>query len=74
MLQIDNTNRVLLDGQPTGFSVIQTAEKTKVYSWSSGEPLEIDMPLVRYSLSCNKPASGVAGLSDFEKDLIKWIC
>jgi hypothetical protein len=71
MLQIDTQGHILLDGERTGFSVIQTQEKTKVFHHHQGEPIEIQMPRVRYSLACDAPASGVAGLADFETDLIK---
>jgi hypothetical protein len=69
MLQIDTQGHILLDGERTGFSVIQTQEKTKVFHHHDGEPIEMELPRIRYSLTCDKPASGVAGLADLENDL-----
>jgi hypothetical protein len=70
MLQIDNLGHILLDGKRTGFSVTQTKDKTKVYHHHQGEPIELEMPRARYSLTCDNPASGAAGLAQFKNDLV----
>ena len=49
-------------------SVAQTAEGTRVYRLDDGKT--IDLPSNVYSLATDRPASGVPGRADFERDLI----
>lgn len=71
--QIAENNEVLLDGKRIGLSVVQRADKTLVYTpecrITGRAYAEHEMPQVRYALSHDKPASGVAGASEFEADI-----
>lgn len=70
-IQIDNTNRIILNGRYCGLAVVQRATGTLVYTPESlGQKyIEHKMPQVRYSTAHDSPASGVAGRSQFEADL-----
>lgn len=74
MIKIDTTNRISINGQPTGLAVVQRAAGTVVYtpeSRASGiEYKEHPMPHTRYSLAHDTPASGAAGRSQFEADIL----
>lgn len=74
-LTIDTTNRILIDNKQTGLAVTQNAAGTIVYTPESSNVSykEHKMPHDRYSLSHDKPASGVPGRSQFETDLKKVI-
>lgn len=68
---IDSANRIAIDNIQTGLAVTQNAIGTVVYTPEgvSSRYKEHKMPHVRYSLSHDKPASGVAGKSQFETDI-----
>lgn len=70
-ITIDSANRISIDNVQTGLAVTQAKEGTVVYT---PEGLGIKyaahaMPHARYSLSHDKPFSGVAGRSQFETDI-----
>lgn len=70
MIQIDTTNRIVIDGNRTPLAVTQTGDGTVVYtpeSRLSGQAyVEHKMPHRRYSLAHDAPASGIAGRAEFE--------
>lgn len=74
MLQIDITNRVSIDGEPTGLSVTQRPDRTVVYTFGNTarphEYREYQMPHQRYATSHDAPASGVPGRAALESDII----
>ena len=71
MITIDTANRISLDGQQTGLAVTQRASGTVVYTPEGigRKYAEHAMPQARYSLAHNAPASGAAGLAQFEADI-----
>lgn len=70
MIQINTHNQILIDGQRTGLSVKQTVNGTVVSHYYGAEVLPVSLPHTRYSLSHDAPASGVAGRSQFERDIV----
>lgn len=72
-ITIDAANRIAIDHIQTGLAVIQNATGTVVYTPEgiSSRYKEHKMPHARYSLSHDKPASGVAGKEQFEVDIKK---
>lgn len=68
MIQIDTTNRIILDGQQTGLALVQRASGTVIYTPESSESAyrEHKMPESRYSTSHDAPASGAAGRAVLE--------
>lgn len=75
-VQITTNNRIIIDGQDTGLHIAQRPERTIVFrpeNLLTGQThKEFVMPELRYSLSCQAPASGVPGADVFEND-VKWI-
>lgn len=73
MVQIDTTNRIIINGQRTALAVTQNGNGTVVYtpeSRLSGQAyVEHKMPHQRYSLAHDAPSSGVAGRTEFEADV-----
>lgn len=73
MIQIDITNRIVVDGHRSFLAVTQKRSGTVVYTPESilGWPgyVEHKMPCPRYSLAHDAPASGVAGRAEFERDV-----
>lgn len=76
MIQIDTSDRILLDGKQTGLAVTQNGRGTIVYTPES--PIsgtryqEHTMPHVRYSLTHDNPAlTNVSrpGRAQFEADI-----
>ena len=67
MITIYANNTIEINGR-TVASVAQTAEGTRVYRLADGRA--INLPSNVYSLAADKPASGVPGRSEFERDLI----
>lgn len=65
MIQIDTTNRIILNGQPTGLAVIQHLGGSTICRLkTSTTPFdEIKMPKRRYTLSTE------AGQAEFEADI-----
>lgn len=72
-ITIDSANRIAIDNLQTGLAVTQSGKGTIVYAPEGlgTKYAEYPMPHVRYSLSHEKPASGVAGRSQFEHDIIE---
>jgi hypothetical protein len=73
MLQINTHNEIIVDGKNTGMTVKQTSEKTLVRFYYHSEVFELPMRHKRYSLVTDNPASGIAGLSQFEKDIREYL-
>lgn len=73
MMVIDSANRISIDDKPTGLAVTQASERTVVYTpenaFKGQQYREHEMPRKRYSLSHDRPASGVSGRGQFEKDI-----
>lgn len=70
MLEINNLDKVIIDGTETAFSVIQGQVGTIVTK--NGEPVE--MPHQRYNLvTDNYLKLGIAGRTQFESDIKKLI-
>jgi len=71
MITIDTANRISIDNVQTGLAVTQSANGTVVYTPEciGSHYKEHTMPHARYSLTHDKPASGVAGKSQFESDI-----
>lgn len=69
-LEISENGAIFLDHADTGLSVCQTRAGTEVYR-RTGDGLyeRLPLPRERYALSTDAPASGVAGLADFERDV-----
>lgn len=70
-ITIDSANRISIDNIRTGLAVTQASEGTIVYTPECIKTKYAihKMPHVRYSLTHDKPASGVAGRSQFENDI-----
>ena len=72
-LAVDSTNRIQINGRDVGLSVCQESHATVVYRPENllrGVAYKVfDMPHLRYSLSADKPASGVPGRIEFERDV-----
>ena len=66
-IQIYTNGNIDIDNQSTGLSVYQERTGTTVVVVDTGR--KIELPINRYALSCDKPASGAAGRADFERDL-----
>lgn len=73
MLQINTKNEIILDGQNTRMTVKQTANGTLVRYFYGSEVFELPMRHKVYSLATDNPASGVAGKSQFEKDIREYL-
>lgn len=73
MIQIDTTKRIVRDGRRTSLAVTRKGGATAIYTPESrlnGQAdVEHRMPLQRYSLVHDAPASGVAGRAAFETDV-----
>lgn len=65
MIQIDTTNRIVIDGKPSGLAVAQHLAGSTVYKpeTSTSAFQEIRMPKSRYTLSTE------AGRNEFETDI-----
>ena len=72
-LQINTHNQILIEGERTGLSVKQDAHGTVVTHCYGSELFTVPMPQVRYSLAHDAPASGVAGRSQFEIDVLNYL-
>ncbi len=72
---IDSANRISIDNIQTSLAVTQNAGGTIVYTPEGviSRYKEHKMPHTRYSLSHDRPFSGVAGKSQFENDIKKLI-
>lgn len=74
MLQISTSNAIIINGQATGLCLSQTRDRTVIYtpeSRSSGLAYkEHAMPHARYSAAHDAPASGVAGRTQLEADVL----
>lgn len=71
MIQVDTTNRILIDGQPTGLAIAQRQDGTVIYT-PEGVTTAYrahNMPHARYSTAHDAPASGAAGRSQLEADI-----
>lgn len=68
MIQQATNNEIILNGKATGYTASQTLGGTRVRHVVSGKTLTL--PKNRYSLSCENPASGVPGKSEFESDFV----
>lgn len=70
-ITINSNNGISINGASTGLYVTQRASGTVVYSAGHGgkDYKEHSMPHVRYSLAHATPASGAAGLNQFEADI-----
>lgn len=66
MLTIYTNGNIELDSRRVA-SVRQTASGTEVFRLTDGSP--VPMPSSVYSLAADKPASGIPGRADFERDL-----
>lgn len=75
MLQISNTNNIIVDGIDTKFSLKQEPSSTVIFTPENqlkGVAYQVhQMPHVRYSTTHDAPASGVAGCAQLEQDLKK---
>lgn len=73
MIQITSHNAILLNGHPTGLSMVQRDDKTVIYTpenRSSGQAyVEHNMPFRRYAVSHSHPASGAPGMDRLAKDV-----
>lgn len=73
MLQVNTTNRILIDGKPTGLVLVQRASGTVIYTPENKIAgiayREHQMPEQRYSAAHDAPASGVAGCAKLEADI-----
>lgn len=77
-MNIYTDNEIEIDGVKTGLKVTQTGKGTVVYTperfdfsksiWMDNYK-EHQMPHQRYSLAHDKPASGIAGRTQFESDV-----
>lgn len=74
-ITIDSANRISIDNIQTGLAVTQDGDGTIVYTPEGviSRYKEHKMPHTRYSLSHDRPFSGVAGKSQFENDIKKLI-
>lgn len=73
MIQINTHNQILIDGKRTGLSVKQLAHGTVVTHYYGSEVFTVPMPYSRYSLAHDAPATGIAGLSQFERDVLSYV-
>ena len=66
MIQIDTTNRIILNGQPTGLGVRQAIHGSIIYrAETASTPYEeIKLPQKRYTLSTEQ------GQAEFERDIL----
>lgn len=64
---IYTNGKISINGADTGLSVSQTKDGTLLIK-ANGEAVQL--PQNRYALSCSKPASGVPGRDEFERDLL----
>ena len=73
MIQIDASNRIVLDGRDTGLALVQRASGTVIYTpesrASGAQYREHKMPHARYSTAHDAPASGAAGRAQLESDV-----
>jgi hypothetical protein len=72
MLTIDTSNRISINGQPTGLALTQRREGTVIYTPEGiGRAYaEHKMPHARYSTAHDAPASGAAGRAQLEADIV----
>lgn len=83
MLQIDNTNRIIIDGQCTKLAISQKREGTVIYTPESlsSNYKEHQMPFARYSTAHDEPhkvgeqydPSVTAGRLQLEEDVLALI-
>jgi hypothetical protein len=77
MLTIYTNGDISISGASTGLAVKQgpngTIVHTKESAFTKAEYKEHEMPHQRYSLAADTPASGVAGRSEFEADVLALI-
>jgi hypothetical protein len=67
-LRIYTNGTIQLDGRSTSLAVSQRPDYTMVYT-NEGNFVEFEMPHRHYSLASDNPASGCAGLAQFEADI-----
>ena len=72
MLTVDITNRISINGQPTGLALTQRRDGTVIYTPEGiGRAYaEHKMPHARYSTAHDAPASGAAGRAQLEADIV----
>ena len=72
MLTIDISNRISINGSPTGLSLVQRRAGTVIYTPEGvGRAYaEHKMPHARYSTAHDAPASGAAGRAQLEADIL----
>ncbi len=76
-IEIHAKRHILIDNARSGLAVTQDQRGTILYTveskFSGTTYKEHSLPHSRYSLCIDNPASGCAGRSDFERDLISLI-
>lgn len=76
MIQVGTLGDIYLDGECTGYTVIQAQNGTQVYRREVYSPrgevikpfFELPLHMKRYQLAGGKPRKGVGSLQDFERD------
>tara|TARA_B100000519_G_C13987675_1_gene317685 strand:- start:177 stop:431 length:255 start_codon:yes stop_codon:yes gene_type:complete len=75
-VEIYTSGWISVDGNPTGFNVVQRPWGTRLFrdNGKTAKPryTEVDLPQERYSLASENPACGF-GRSDFEDDFLNII-
>lgn len=71
-ITIDTANRIAIDHVQTGLAIAQRREGTVIYTPEgvSTQYAEHKMPHARYSTAHDAPASGAAGRSQLEQDIL----
>ena len=76
-MTIAKNGLIAIDFNSTGLVVMHDDNQTQVFKKvvsDSGDQYEpITMPHLRYSLTQDKPKSGVAGRAQFEKDILAYL-
>ena len=74
-IQIDHTNRLIINGQHIGLAIAQRREGSVIYTPEgvNTKYMEHPMPHRRYSTAHDAPASGAAGRGQLEIDVLDLI-
>lgn len=67
-ITIYSNGLIFINYVDSGLIVTQTLTGTRVTNRATGEL--VALPSLRYSLACDNPATGVAGRSQFDADLL----
>ncbi len=76
-LTIAKNGLIAIDFNSTDLFVMHTDDKTQVFKLVVRDGVEVEeeiaMPHPRYSLTRDKPTSGVAGRTQFEADILAYL-